>query len=333
VLQVAVGTSWMCKTRVKSRNGGEAYASSAICTVEAMDHNRPNEAFVRWFFRKINLPEMSTDIDVDGKTVFRKAGPHHQAKIKIRKVQVGANTERRQQGLEDKNHNISVDEVFPRAENGVEEWVVASNELSRLNMATVEKTPCQVTFHRAPTPNYTSNKTGGGIRHYQYKHQVDGLMAKGGDSGGCIQLVTMSDAQVLEMAGTMFRTNPWILDMIMSASVKPLLFGFWVKEVRSKCWAPMEMNGPELRIKNLPFGAWAGMSLTAGCTSAYCDGAKAWTCNFANIEILAECLDTIIFATAQGPHHVIWVQMVWEMGTSDTVFKVFRRIDTLEVGA
>jgi hypothetical protein len=25
--------------------------------------------------------------------------------------------------------------------------------------------------------------------------------------------------------------------------------------------------------------------------------------------------------------------MVWEMGTSDTVFKVFRRIDTLEVGA
>ena len=334
VLQVSKGSFWQVKTLIKPQEG-EAYASKAVCVVEAFDSKPPHEAFVLWFLSKNNLGEMSTEKDAEGNSVFRTAGGHNQAKRGFKKVPVGEDgTEQRQSGDDDERYNISTDELWPRPEQSEGEWVVLSTEVSRLNIATCEKTPCSVAYYKTPTPNYASNADGYGMLHFQYKYLYDGTKAKGGDSGGCVQRIAMSDAQVLEIAGTLWRTTPWILDMIMSAAVKPRLFSFWERWVRNRVWLAREMNGPELRIEKLPFGAFAGMSLAAGCTSSFSEAGNQWTCDFANTEILGRCLDTIIFEPAVGRNpqveEVVWVQMVWEMGTSDVVFKVFRRLKHLE---
>ena len=336
VLQVHVGSSWMCDTVVSPLGGGALVQSKGIFHVVGFCPCAPFLAYGYWFYGKFNAvgSEMSTVRGLDGRRMFRLAGDHTSYSHKhYRKKKVDGIEEVVPSAEADPAHTIGIETIFCEPELGEKGWVMQSTRIEMLNILDTKKAPVVVHHECTPSPAFLHVSVGGQPDHYRYRFCYDNCKPKGGDSGGLVQKVKMSCAQTLEMSGGPIRSNPWMMDMFVSVAILPAVALWWRNHVRNMEWVDDDMNGPVLRLNTVPWPVYAALTLVQGSVSSYNASACEWRCDYANTKLFGECLGTIITKCnvghrwgQEGIEEVVWVQMVWEMGSSDVVFRVFRRL-------
>lgn len=335
-VQIRVGSCWDLTTKVGDGHGGtkDSHALFQVLGFSTTNLSAP-KALGIYGYLKTNIGEMSTEQSAAGNIVLRTAGPHNAGQRKAtKKIMVGGEVQRRQSEECNPAFNIDTEELYPHVGRGEARHVVMSTMVHEVDIASCSKKPVVLWHKSAPRPNYDmSLSSKDTTEHFQFEWCYDNCVSKGGESGGLIQKVTMTCDQLLEREGRSLRANPQIFEMLMCSTIRPTLGEWWGRRVRNKQWEIDERTGPELRLDRVPFALFAAMSLSKYCEVSYKGAAREWVVDFASTEIFAGCMDTIIMNCSvghetwgRGYEAVVWVQMVFEEGTSTLVFKVFRRV-------